>query len=76
MSWQDRAACRGLDWSTFFPEPGPRGVPPDWTAARTVCRRRCPVAGDCAAYADVIRATDGMWGGLTPGERKERRRAA
>lgn len=47
---------------------------PTWREPRVVCKR-CPVAGDCLAYALAHEAEigewsrKGMWGGKTPAER-------
>lgn len=37
--------------------------------ARAVCGR-CPVAGDCLAYALANAEGHGVWGGLLPSERE------
>ena len=36
----------------------------------------CPVAKTCLEYALVANETEGVWGGLTPQERKDMRAAA
>ena len=70
--WAEQAACRGSDPNLWF-HPGGRGVPASETyaAARLVCGE-CPVKADCLEHAIVAGETEGMWGGLTP---KERRRS-
>lgn len=66
-SWRARAACRGLDTNLFFPE---RGDNSTLKEARALCAT-CPVREECLAVADPI---FGLWGGLTPDERLERRK--
>ena len=44
-------------------------------AARHMCNA-CPVTADCLAYALDIDPVDGIWGGLTPNERRTLRRKA
>ncbi len=61
MSWQQNAACRGMDPAIFFPDLGNHNH-----AAKRVCAG-CPVATRCAQAG----ATEefGVWGGLNPAER-------
>jgi WhiB family redox-sensing transcriptional regulator len=63
-TWQDHAACAGLDGELFFPE---RGT--DTTAVRAVCTT-CPVQGACLEHALAHREDHGIWGGLTAPERQ------
>lgn len=71
--WTEHAACRGMDPDLFFPytqsgkPPGPQSDA--WLAAKATCGR-CPVAEECLAHAIAQGETDGMWGGLTPAERR------
>lgn len=67
-SWIDLAACRGRPTEIWFP----RGAVHDWRQASAVCEV-CPVQVDCREYALEHEATidgTGMWGGLTPAERR------
>jgi Transcription factor WhiB len=60
-AWMRDAACiehPELDW--FNPDHYP--------ACRRVCRR-CLVNEECATYVAELEIADGMWAGLTPGER-------
>jgi WhiB family transcriptional regulator, redox-sensing transcriptional regulator len=70
--WFERAACRGRGWDRWFPEPTP-GQPADYSAAVRVCEG-CPVRSRCLDYALATRAAHGVWGGLTPSERKRLRK--
>ena len=65
----DSALCAQVDPEVFFPEKGKPTAP-----AKAVCAA-CPVAALClATFGPLI--TDGVFGGLTAGERREMRRAA
>jgi WhiB family transcriptional regulator, redox-sensing transcriptional regulator len=78
MSWQDRAACRGMDTLLFF---GPDGEPRREreileAKAKAVCAS-CPVQAQCLGYALGSSIKHGIWGGLNEEERaRERRRRA
>ncbi|MCA1844990.1 MAG: WhiB family transcriptional regulator [Actinobacteria bacterium] len=73
MSWSDEAACRGMDPAIFYPVARPRGrnarYDADWEPARDVCEG-CPVSEQCLSYAMERPEREGMWGGLTPDERR------
>ncbi|WP_020580166.1 WhiB family transcriptional regulator [Actinopolymorpha alba] len=68
-SWLRRAACAGLTPDLFYPDE--RGPDPDGrrSPAKAICRR-CPVRRDC--LSDALNRDDeyGIWGGLTPRERR------
>lgn len=66
MSWQQDAACRGLT-HLFYRDGGDRS----YRQARVVCAT-CPVRAECAAAG--MDESDGMWGGLTPRQRRGRGR--
>ncbi len=76
MSWQEEAACGGLDVQLFFgadeeqePEREFREV-----QAKAVCES-CPVRRECLDYALENSLRNGIWGGLSEQERaRERRR--
>lgn len=74
-SWTQRAACRDADPELFFPvsEVGPGAV--QVAEAKAVCAA-CPVREACLAYALDDGLDDGVFGGLTPTERRTLRRAA
>jgi WhiB family transcriptional regulator, redox-sensing transcriptional regulator len=78
VSWQDRAACRGVDVRLFF---GPDGEQrPERenreAEAKAVCAS-CPVQARCLDYALGKSINHGIWGGLNKEERaRERRRRA
>ncbi len=65
--WNERAACRGASLAVFFPEDD------DYAAARKVCAV-CPVRRPCLEEAQRFRIHFGMFGGLTPAERRAARR--
>lgn len=64
-------ACRepGVDPEVFFPLPHDSG-----DEAKAICRR-CPVEVDCGDWATWNLVADGIWGGLSPEQRKARRKA-
>lgn len=71
--WRDRAACLAVDPETFFPTvtEGPRYIA-QVAVAKAVCAI-CPVRAECLAEA-LVRIPDGIAGGLTPEERRGRRK--
>ncbi|MEV0584052.1 WhiB family transcriptional regulator [Nonomuraea sp. NPDC050310] len=69
--WRDDAACRtAADFTVFFPQ-GERS--PEVEQAVAFCRW-CPVRAQCLAFALDNNEKDGIWGGLTPKERRRERR--
>lgn len=78
MGWAERAACRGVSIDVFYPDI-PIGDQRTfyWHKARTFCKS-CPVVAECLAFVEPFEKAsgrrDGMWGGLTPGQRAERGR--
>ena len=76
MSWQGKAACRGLDVQLFFgaDEEQPSEREFREAKAKAVCES-CPVRRECLDYAVENSVRYGIWGGLDEDERKlERRR--
>lgn len=65
QSWRDHANCRGMDTEMFYPL-SDNYVPP---AVATACAA-CPVRGECLAYAEDMRITDGIWGGRAKKQRR------
>lgn len=78
MSWDEQAACKGMDLRIFFP-PRLKGRADIYAEGRRICRR-CPVQVECLAAADREEAVTGfggmlgLRGGLSPDERQARRR--
>ncbi len=74
MIWVEQAACRDSHVSVFFP---PDAREPDaWNVARSICAL-CPVRTQCLDLVIGLDISDdkwGMFGGLTPYERKMSRR--
>lgn len=69
--WRHRAACRGMDTKIFFPK---HGDTEGSRAAVKICQR-CDVREECYAWSNNIRAVKhGIFGGMTPNQRKARRR--
>lgn len=72
--WRHDAACRDEDPELFFPI-GTTGPALTQAAdAKAVCRR-CPVSGECLAFALDYGLGHGVWGGMDEGERRTLRRA-
>lgn len=69
-TWAEIAACRGLGHVMFPRERTGRGGSANWGPARKLCAA-CPATDDCLAHAMATGELDfGMWGGLTPQERR------
>jgi WhiB family redox-sensing transcriptional regulator len=64
LVWQEHARCRDLDVEMFFPEKGRAA-----RSAKRVCME-CAVRVECLEYALRRREPEGVWGGLTPTERR------
>ena len=62
--WMEKAICRGLAPSEFFPSDG-SGV----EVAQKVCER-CPVRAECLEYALEHHIEHGVWGGASERERR------
>jgi len=62
--WRERAACKGMDTSLFFPSRGDnRAV----KKAKQVCAT-CPVFDDCREYSLALSRefeTMGIWAGMS-----------
>ncbi len=76
-SFMRRAACEGEASDLFFPTGQiARG---SYGPGKAVCAT-CPVSSDCLSYAlegesESAASWPGLWGGLTPTERRSLRRA-
>ena len=64
VPWQDRALCAQTDPEAFFPEKGG-----STREAKRVCRA-CEVRAECLEYALGSDERSGIWGGLSPQERR------
>jgi len=68
-----RIPCRESDPDAWFPsEENPKG---GWRyqAPKKLCQK-CPVQNLCLEFALINDEIDGLWGGMTPKERKQLRR--
>ncbi|MBF8187654.1 WhiB family transcriptional regulator [Nonomuraea sp. K274] len=69
ISWLRRGACRSSDPDLFFPlAPSPSQE----ASAKAVCAG-CQVIEECRSYALRAGESEGIWGGLTPQERRRTR---
>lgn len=75
-AWMADAACKGLDVNLWFPVSRPEtGCEAEQAeAAKAVCGS-CPARLACLAWADATAQQFGIFGGLTPNERRAARRA-
>jgi WhiB family redox-sensing transcriptional regulator len=73
-AWMDAAVCRqpGADPDLWFPADNDAD---GWDAAAAACDR-CPVRARCLARALALgEVTHGVWGGLTPRQRRRMQRS-
>lgn len=73
QSWRDRAACRGCRSDLFFPDKGGEKA---FDQGKKICGA-CGVRRQCLELAEAFAHFGdryGLFGGLTPNERKQRRR--
>lgn len=64
MTWTDQALCAQVGGDAWYPE---HDSSPD--ASKRVCQR-CPVKVECLEWAIATGEEHGVWGGLTPQERR------
>lgn len=69
MNWRERGACRFEDPELFFPLGEGILSLRQIQQARAVCER-CPVMRECRGFALRHSEYDGVWGGMTAGERR------
>lgn len=67
-AWVGRALCAQTDPEAFFPEKGGSAL-----EAKRICAR-CEVKSECLEYALDRKERFGIWGGMTPGERRRLKR--
>ncbi len=68
--WHDEGACVGYKQEHWFPTAGTEAAK-HYRAARKVCMG-CPVRVECATHG-IDNERFGMWGGLTPHDRRRAR---
>lgn len=69
-SWRQYAACHGANPALWYLD---RSRGEGFKEARAVCAR-CPVRAQCLQWALAHNERFGMWGGLSPQERRHLRR--
>jgi WhiB family redox-sensing transcriptional regulator len=69
-SWQEEAACRGVDTEKFFLNYGVRGEEKRKIEAEAIkiCKT-CPVIEQCRVWSLKVPEYYGVWGGLTSDQR-------
>jgi WhiB family transcriptional regulator, redox-sensing transcriptional regulator len=68
LDWTSYAACRGHDTDLWFVE----GHEGSYREARVICAA-CPVTSECLQWALDTKTDHGLFGGLSPLERKHLR---
>jgi len=73
QEWETRAACRGQPSEVFFGSDNETREDRSRreALARRLCRN-CPVLRPCQSYAVAAQEPYGIWGGMTPVERRRR----
>lgn len=71
LAWRDSAACKGIDPNVFVPNEGRGGLTgrSTYAVARTFCAQ-CTVVQECLMFAVEENMEFGMFGGMTPRERR------
>lgn len=69
-AWMDEADCAGIGSDWWYPRAREDRASEIGREAKRVCRN-CPVRLECLEYALDIKEEYGIWGGLTPGERRK-----
>ena len=70
VDWMAKAACRGQPADVLFADEEEHA---DYSLARLI-GARCPVRGECLAFALKLNIGHGMYAGLTPHQRTVLRR--
>jgi len=68
--WRDDSACAGADDALFFPPAEDESLA---MPAKKICAG-CPVQQQCLQYALATNQTEGVWGGMSSGDRRRLRR--
>lgn len=68
VNWMQHANCKNMDTNLFFADDGHQYV----DFALDVCYS-CDVRTECLNYAMRHHIDDGLWGGLTPTQRRKLR---
>ena len=67
MEWTERALCKGLNYDFWYPPLDQPNQSDFYAVGRAICER-CPVWDQCLTYGAEEKW--GMFGGLTPADRK------
>lgn len=65
LEWMNQASCASVGGDSWFPEKGGSTREP-----KKLCLR-CPVREACLAHALAAGLCDGVWGGLSPRQRRQ-----
>ncbi|MEU9376538.1 WhiB family transcriptional regulator [Streptomyces sp. NPDC048255] len=75
MDWRHNAVCREEDPELFFPIGNTGPALMQIQEAKALCCR-CPVMKQCLQWALESGQDEGVWGGLSEGERRAMKRRA
>lgn len=70
MDWLSDALCLGVNADFFYPPLDAPSPNPYYALGKYVCYA-CPVWRECLTYCNKNDETWGLWGGLSPQERKK-----
>ena len=73
MDWRSQAACLTVDPELFFPVGNTGPAIAQIAKAKEVCGR-CEVVDTCLKWALENGQDAGVWGGMSEGERRSRKR--
>jgi WhiB family redox-sensing transcriptional regulator len=69
LLWQEKAICKGLTSKFFAPDIRVKIRASFYREAIEVCKQ-CPVIKECGEYALKEEIMHGVWGGMTPNDRR------
>lgn len=69
LFWQDKALCKGMTDKFFAPDVRVKTGASFYREAIEVCKE-CPVRTECGEYAVKEEIMHGVWGGMTPNQRR------
>lgn len=72
LHWQEEALCAGSDTEAFYHDAWEKRED-ELQYLKRMCRN-CPVIDSCLEYALETNEVYGIWGGMTPNERRLLRR--
>lgn len=71
IAWMEDALCRSVGGDHWFPDDYGSGT--EYRMAKAICQQ-CPVINECLQMALDGNERSGLWGGLSPMERRKLRK--